>query len=155
MLLARALGIVGILGTVALAVVALGPRTPAVADRVEGVSSRSRLPWDPALTAGPAPLALDRTESVAPLAVTFTTFGVAPTPLATPTASAIPTPPATPTPSSVADPSPPTKSPSAPESAEEQRSVTHPEPRLSPEEIRLRRARYEQWLKDQGLKRIE
>jgi hypothetical protein len=57
---ARTIGILGILGTIALAVAAFAPRSHAIAVRFDALSSRVALPWDPELAPGPEPAPLDR-----------------------------------------------------------------------------------------------
>jgi len=148
MVLARTLGILGILATVALAVFAFRSRAPEVASRVGGIDDAVRLPWDPVLNAGPPPLALERRAAVVPLAVS-----IAPTDAT----------PMTPMPFTPAEPAAPTAAPSssapiipAGESENEPSLVPKPapEPRFTPEEVQRRKDRYERWLEEQRLERI-
>lgn len=59
-LLARSLGAVGVLATLALAVAAFAPRIHDAANRFEALAGRVVLPWDPPLNPGPEAMALDR-----------------------------------------------------------------------------------------------
>jgi len=138
MLLARTLGIAGILATVALAVFAFRSRAPAVPGRIDRVWDDVRLPWDPVLNAGP-PLTLARSDGLVPLAVRLAASG------ATPTTSAAPA------------PAPGVFPPVVPvrEGEKEQVGSKAAESPLTAEEVQRRRDRYERWLVEQRLQRIE
>ena len=180
MVLARTLGIAGILASGVLAVVAVRAGASSISARFDAV----HFPWDPVLNPGPAPLELDRlpgasvnpSERVAlvepapvsePAALSELALPSEPAVSIEPIAPAEPPAPAEPdaAPAERATPIESTpralsKAPSEstpPESlsvrSEQQERTAEPE--LTPDEIQFRKDRYERWLKDEGLERIQ
>jgi hypothetical protein len=160
--IARAIGIIGILGTLALAVYAVSPHAPTIARRAEGVFGDVRLPWVPVLNDGPAPTRLDWQRMVMPpsinvLPATATTQSPPPASApaeSAPAESASPESAPTPTAPEPTAPEPTVPEPSAPKRVDRQERSAKPPPPLTPEEIQRRQERYEQWLKEQQLERI-
>jgi hypothetical protein len=155
MAIARAIGIIGILGTLALAVYAVSPRAPTIARRVEGVFGDVRLPWVPVLADGPAPTRLDWQKMVMPPSITVppataTTQG--PPPTTAPAESASPE--SAPAPTAPEPTAPEPAATTAPKRVERQERSAKPPAPFTSEEIQRRRERYEQWLKEQELERI-
>jgi hypothetical protein len=205
--LARAIGVLGIVGTVALAAYAFAPRSQAIALKFDAFADRVALPWDPKLAPGPEPIPLDRGAgsqspdgSGAPAldassvgvvpdanrAATDTASGTAALEAAAPAApvesepaplavespvSPDPTP--QPSPGSVPEPSAPVSSEAKLESSQAPSVAADRPVRTRPrvestwseersdgagftaEEIQRRKDRYETWLKEQGLERIQ
>jgi hypothetical protein len=208
--LARTIGILGILGTVALAAYAFAPRSQAIALKFDAYADRIALPWDPKLAPGPEPIPLDRGagsraadasvsgDASAGPALDASSIGVVPDPNrpatdATSGTAALEAAPAVqpgsePAPPEVESPVAPPPSPEASvgsssepsvnPSSEAKREISHAssvapdrpvrtpvqsarseerfeEPGFTAEEIQRRKDRYEAWLKEQGLERIQ
>jgi hypothetical protein len=89
--IARAVGILGILGCVGLAVYAFGTRGSAALGSYAVSMDRVELPWDPKLEPGPAPVELERIRPAFPISAAG--LPVVPAPEFTDTASAPAAPP--------------------------------------------------------------
>jgi len=155
--LARTLGLVGVLGTLALAVAAFLPRMPTAEGKLDGFANRVTLPWDPKLAAGPEAIELDEAQDGVRLSVAFSAAPATAAPATTSPPEPLPeVPQAAETQAAPAiDSSPPVReqSPPVPErSVAPQRA--RPEPTMTPVDIQLRKQRYERWLREQGLERI-
>lgn len=144
---ARVAGAVGVVAVLALAVAAFAPRLPLVASQVALFANHLELPGDPRLAPGPEPLPLDRDSALGSSPVEYAPSEPTPTE-ATPVLEA-PVTEAPVTSKAVEEPVASEPVESAPEPV-----VVH-EPALTPEEITLREERYEQWLKSEGLQRIQ
>jgi serine/threonine protein kinase len=149
--LARSLGVLGILATVALAVKAFSGA------RGETGTGQPALEPAPAPGAPPPLPAQNDVQPPQPSAQPVTVLPVAPavTPAsqsspATPNSNQPPTPPATPPTVETTKTSPAAAAPFA-----IRRPAAATESALTPEEIRRRKQRYERWLREQGLQRVE
>lgn len=137
---ARSLGMLGILATLALAIGAF-----AIA---RSETKKLRPPPEPTLApaAPSAPLEQKDAPPAPPSAPPISVVPAAPTPAA----PSSPPPPAT---SSSAEAPRPTPSAEAP--AATRKAPAEAEQPLTPEEIRRRKQRYEKWLREQGLQRLD
>jgi eukaryotic-like serine/threonine-protein kinase len=149
---ARTIGMFGILATVVLAAGAFGG---SLLKEAKGVSS-SALQWRAALAAGPEVLPLDKGSE--PL----TPWVIIPAPRASAVAPASPEPvvaASEATPSAPMSVAPPTAAPVSvgppPPATWNLENQTSSAPALSQAEIERRKVRYETWLREQGLERLD